>query len=130
MKNTKVTFWKSDFKEESIDWLMETLKAYAAKGIDDLGFGIQEAEGLGRSQVIADSDGLGQYLESYMNGIKEFHGNSKATDPKYANLRSQCYYKLAEMVNKRQIRIECTEEQKERIKDELGVIRALYLDDP
>ena len=33
MKNTKVTFWKSDFKEESIDWLMETLKAYAAKGI-------------------------------------------------------------------------------------------------
>ena len=92
--------------------------------------GIQESEGLGRSQVIADSDGLGQYLESYMNGIKEFHGNAKATDPKYANLRSQCYYKLAEMVNKRQIRIECTEEQKERIKDELGVIRALYLDDP
>lgn len=91
---------------------------------------LQESEGLGRSQVIADSDGLGQYLESYMNGIKEFHGNAKATDTKYANLRSQCYYKLAEMVNKRQIRIECTKEQEERIKDELGVIRALYLDDP
>ena len=101
-----------------------------AKEIEEDLKGIQEAEGLGRSQVVADSDGLGSYLESYMEGIKEFHGNTKATDPKYANLRSQCYYKLAELINKRQIRVECTPEQAERIKDELGVIRSLYLDDP
>jgi hypothetical protein len=91
---------------------------------------LQAETGVGRSQIVADSDGLGQYLESYIKGIKEFHGNAKATDPKYANLRSQCYYKLSEMVNNRSIRVICSDEQQERIKDELGVIRSMFIDDP
>lgn len=91
---------------------------------------LQAETGVGRSQIVADSDGMGQYLESYIKGIKEFHGNARATDEKYANLRSQCYYKLAEMVNNRAIKVVCSEEQQERIKDELGVIRAMFIDDP
>ena len=91
---------------------------------------LQAEAGVGRSQMIADSDGLGQYLESYIEGIKEFHGNARATDDKYANLRSQCYYKLAEMVNNRLIKVVCSDDQQEKIKDELGVVRSMFVDDP
>lgn len=81
------------------------------------------ANAVGHSRTIADSDGLGAYLESYLNGIKEFHGNEKASDKEYQNLKSQCAFKLAELVNDRKMKIICSEEQKERIIEELGCLR-------
>jgi len=59
------------------------------------------------SRTVADSDGLGQYLQSFITNIRAFHGGSSAVNSMYANLRSECMYKLAEMVNKRQIFIDC-----------------------
>lgn len=82
-------------------------------------------ESVPRSQTIADSDGLGAYLESYLTGIKEFHGGAQAIDKiEFANLKSECGYKLAEYVNKREIKIICTMEQRERIVQEMGVLRS------
>lgn len=82
------------------------------------------SDGVGRSRVVADSDGLGAFLESYINGIKEFHGGATAVDStKYANLKSECAYKLAEVINKRSLKIICTKEQEELIKEELGVLK-------
>lgn len=82
-----------------------------------------------RSRIVADSDGLGFYLESYLNGIREFHGNAKPFDGKrYSNLKTECAYKLAELINKRMIRIVCSEEQRDLIVQELGVLKALHLD--
>jgi phage terminase large subunit len=82
-------------------------------------------EGVPRSQTVVDSDGLGAYLESYLTGIKEFHGGSSAIDNvEYANLKSECGYKLAEMVNKRLMRIICDADTEELIKEELGVLKA------
>jgi phage terminase large subunit len=79
---------------------------------------------IGHSQVIVDSDGLGAYLESYLKGIKEFHGGAQAVDKKeYVNLKSECGYKLAEIVNKRAMRIVCTEAQKQRIIEELSILK-------
>jgi hypothetical protein len=80
---------------------------------------------VGRSNTIADSDGMGAYLESYLTGIKEFHGGSKAiNDKEFANLKSECGYKLAELINTRSIRIICTEQQQQAIIQELGVLKA------
>lgn len=79
--------------------------------------------GTPRSRVIVDADGLGSYLESYLNGIVEFKGNMAATDPLYNNIRSQCYFKVAEKINKSEIRISCSKEQEERLKDELGTLK-------
>jgi len=81
-----------------------------------------------RSKVVADSDGLGAFLVSYLNGIKEFHGGGKANDAEYANIKTECAYKLAELVNKRQIKVICTEEQKARIIEELGVLKSDSVD--
>ena len=83
---------------------------------------------VGRSNVVADSDGMGSYLESYLTGIIEFHGNGKATDIAYANIKAECAYKLAEKVNKREIHITCTPEQKQRIMSELGALKAKDID--
>jgi len=94
---------------------------------EDMG-GLIKSSGVGRSRAVVDSDGLGSYLSSYLVGIKEFHGGAAATDGKYYNLRSECYYKLAEMVNKRLIYVKCTEEQAEEIKKELEVVKAEDVD--
>ena len=87
-----------------------------------------ERTGTGRSRTIADSDGMGAYLESYLKGIQEFHGGATALDKEYFNLRSQCYYKLAEVVNKREMKVVCSPEQAERIKEELEVVKAESVD--
>lgn len=84
--------------------------------------------GIPRSMTIVDSDGLGQYLESYLIGIKEFHGGSRPINPEYDNLKSECAFKLAELINLRQIRIICSEAQKERIIDELSVLKQDHID--
>lgn len=81
-----------------------------------------------RSLTIVDADGIGGYLESYLTGIKEFHGGGRPIDPRYGNLRDECYFKLAEMINQRKIRIICTPEQRERIMDELGALKQADID--
>jgi phage terminase large subunit len=81
------------------------------------------------SKTVVDSDGMGQYLESYLNGIKEFHGGGKAMKlEEFANLKGECGYKLAEVCNKRLIKIICTEEQKQRIIEEMGVLKSKDVD--
>lgn len=78
-----------------------------------------------RSRTVVDSDGMGAYLESYLTGIKEFHGNARAQNAtEFANCKTECAYKLAELINKRTIRIICTEEQRELIMQELGELRS------
>lgn len=86
---------------------------------------LMQAKEIGRTQTVADSDGLGAYLESYLTGIKEFHGGSAAVDKEeYANLKSQCAYELAAKINNREIFIQCNSQQKEIIIEELGVLKA------
>lgn len=81
-----------------------------------------------RSMMVADSDGLGAYLESYLNGIREFHGGNRPINPEFDNLKSECAFKLAEMINNRLIRIVCNDAQRERIKKELSVLKQDHID--
>lgn len=86
-------------------------------------------EGIPHTKMVADSDGLGSFLESYLKNIKEFHGGAQANDKKtYANLKSECAYKLAEVVNKSEMLIICSDEQQQKIIEELGVLKALDVD--
>lgn len=90
---------------------------------------LMKKEFVSRSNVIADADGLGAYLSSYLNGINEFHGGASAYDKdNFANLKTECAYKLAEKINNRQIKIVCTDEQREQIMEELGVLKADNID--
>lgn len=75
--------------------------------------------GVRRSQIVADSDGLGAYLSAYLTGIKEFRGGERAFSSQYRNLKSECAYKLAEFINAGRLRIVCTPEQQAEIAEEL-----------
>lgn len=85
-------------------------------------------KGVSRSNTVADSDGMGSYLSSYLKGIKEFHGGGSAYDKEFANIKAECAYKLAEKINARSIHIICSPEQRERIIEELGVLKAESVD--
>lgn len=70
-------------------------------------------EHIGRSRIVVDSDGLGGMgVADYLKGCVRFHGGAKAVvqdgdkGPNFGNLRSQCYYLLAELVNGRHIGID------------------------
>jgi hypothetical protein len=74
------------------------------------------------TSIVADSDGLGAYLESYIRNIKTFHGGSKAPHGKeFGNLKDECAFKLAEMINNKKIWIKCSQVQTERIKKEISM---------
>jgi hypothetical protein len=91
---------------------------------------IAEQEQIPHSNILVDSDGLGNYLESYLNNIKEFKGGNTPTDKeKYLNMRSECYFKLSEYVN--QAKIFINEENidiREEIKVELSSIKRDKID--
>jgi len=80
-----------------------------------------EAE-VANTSIVADSDGLGAYLESYIKDIKTFHGGKTALHPLvYGNLKSECAFKLAEIINNKRIYIKCTPQQADRIKKEVSM---------
>lgn len=74
------------------------------------------------SRIVADVDGLGNYLESYIKNIKEFRGGTAAVNKKdYDNLKSECAWALAKKINNREIYIKCNQEQEEAVKREISV---------
>jgi len=82
---------------------------------------LKDSKGVGNSNIVADSDGLGAYLESYINNIKTFHGNTTPKNKKeFNNLKSECAFKLAELINNREIKIICSQFQQEEIKKEIS----------
>lgn len=88
----------------------------------------QQRYAVPHSMTVVDADGLGSYLSSYVRGIVEFHGGAAAyASDKFANIKSECGFKLAEIINQRQIHIICTEEQRKRATEELECLRVANL---
>jgi len=72
------------------------------------------------TNIVADADGMGNYIESYIENIKAFHGNQTAIDKQYMNIKSECGFKLAELINRGEIKMICTTDQQESIKEEIA----------
>lgn len=80
-----------------------------------------------RNNMIVDEDGVGGGVKDYLQCIG-FVNNSKPIKVKgkeenFTNLKSQCYYKLAEIINRNEIYIDCNEIQERYITEELEMIR-------
>lgn len=86
--------------------------------------------GVAKSHIIVDDDGVGGGVVDQV-GCKGFVNNSSPLpNPKtfenenYRNLKSQCYYMLAAMVNDRKIFVECEDEDlKEALTEELEQVK-------
>lgn len=80
------------------------------------------------SNVVYDADGLGQGLSGFTR-YYEFHNGAKAKNGEnYFNLKSQCYYKLADKVNEGQLYIH-QEEHRDEIVEELEQVKRDKMDE-
>ncbi len=109
----------------AIDKINEVL---VSKKIHDL----RMKYGIPISNVIYDADGTKLFVRNsaksgHLKGAIQFRNNSK-TDENYANLKTHCYFKLADMVNKGDIYITDTSHKEQLIK-ELEHINKKPLDD-
>jgi hypothetical protein len=74
--------------------------------------------------IIIDEDGVGGGAKDYLR-CQGFVNNARPLkNENYQNLKTQCYYKLADLINKAQIGITCNDiSQKNNIIEELEQVR-------
>lgn len=103
---------------------------------------IRMRHGVGKSDVIVDSDGLGSGVEDF-GGFKGFVNNARPLpDPinptrdrkgtiqpeNFDNMKSQCGYRMAEIINNGGLYLECDDWMKELIIQELEQVKQKELD--
>lgn len=94
---------------------------------------VMDHYGVSVRNTLVDSDGVGGGCRDIL-GCEEFLNGSKALEVKgkaenFANLKSQCYYKLADMINERKIYVNCDNlETKEKLSEELEQVRLKDVD--
>ena len=76
------------------------------------------------TNIIVDEDGVGGGVKDYMR-CRGFVNNSRAIKGEnYQNLKTQCYYKLSNLINEGQIGIDCLDiNTKNYIIEELEQVR-------
>jgi len=121
------------------------VKAYKKQTLDVTGALIEDARyrmQIGHSDVIVDEDGMGGGVVDFLkfkgfvnnsraipspNGPRDVKGNLIAEN--FDNLKSQCYFRLAERINKNNLYLECqTDEVKQLIIEELEQVKQKSLD--
>lgn len=86
-------------------------------------------DGIARSLAVVDADGIGSFVSSYLPNVKEFHGGAAPHDKRYNNIKSECAFILADLIQRRAIRIVgATYEQQEAIKAEIAVLKQENID--
>ena len=90
---------------------------------------IQQREGVRLSNIIVDEDGVGGGAKDILR-CKGFQNNSKAVrGENYQNLKTQCYYKLADLINRGQIGVSTNDIKfKELIIQELEMVKRTNID--
>jgi hypothetical protein len=79
------------------------------------------------SRCLADEDGVGGGVVDNCK-IKGFVNNSKAINSQYYNLKTECGYKLAEVIDKMYFEADISDEEKERIQIELAWLKTFDRD--
>ena len=79
------------------------------------------------SNILADEDGIGGGVVDHLR-CKGFVNNSKAFNPTYQNLKTECGYKLAEIAYEIWIKCDLPEKEIEMIRHELTMLRTYESD--
>lgn len=86
--------------------------------------------GISNRNIVIDSDGVGGGVVDYIKGSYDFINNSKALQGEnYQNLKTQCYFKLAEKINNEELMVLNYDIGiKEKIIQELSIIKRKDID--
>jgi len=125
---TVLTLWHG-FRAE-IFWKVKADTSEVAKWVIE----VAEENGVRRSNIIIDEDGVGGGVLDQIKGAKGFMNGSKAIQPKeaefdetlklnYANLKTQCYFVLAKLAREGKIQIDCDDECRELLTEDLEQIK-------
>lgn len=116
---TVIIVWDG-FRIISIHTMAKNKITEAADKIND----IRRHHEIPRSNIVIDDDGVGGGVVDMLPGSVPFIANKKAivTGKNYANLKSQCYFILAEKINNAEIYIE-SDEYTEQIIEELEQVK-------
>lgn len=120
------------------DGLRCTITQYTKQSVTEVAELIREHQrrnSIGQSNTIADEDGVGGGVVDILK-CKGFVNNSRALinpitfkDENFANLKSQCYFKLAEYINEGRIYIDCKDIKiRESIIQELEQVKQHNMD--
>jgi len=75
------------------------------------------------NQISYDADGVGLYLSQHFPSAKEIHNGGKPRKvDAYKNLKTELYFKLAELMEKGMVKI-ATDKYRKEIEEELAVIK-------
>jgi len=120
-----ICVWKGMVVEELV-----TKDKTSADNVEKLIRALVGKYNISKRNVVIDSDGVGQYLSHYMKGVQPFINNGKPLNGEnYKNLKTQCFYKLAEQINMGNIWIKCNDiELRNKIIEELEVVRRKNID--
>ena len=76
-----------------------------------------------RQNIVVDTDGLGAWVADQLRGCYNFHNASSPIkteqEERFGNLKTQCYFKLREKAEKREVRINADGEIKDLLCQEL-----------
>ena len=96
---------------------------------------LQQEHQVPTSNIVVDEDGVGGGCVDLISGCKGFVNNSSPlenpvtrTKENFDNLKSQCYYKLAQLVNDNKIYINADGKQKQMIIEELEQVKQKSVD--
>lgn len=89
--------------------------------------GFQRLFDVNNNNIIVDEDGLGGGVKDYLK-CKGFINNSrpvklKGKEENFSNIKSQCYWKLAEMINQNLLQVDCDEHIEKLLSQELEWVR-------
>lgn len=109
---------------------IHTMDISLTNEIVDLIKGLKIKFNISNKNVVIDGDGVGGGVVDYLPGCVDFINNSKALkDENYQNLKTQCYFKLAEKINNDELNIfNWTIDIRDRITSELALIRRKNVD--
>ncbi len=99
-----------------------------ANEVTDLLKALSEKHKVMRSNIVYDADGLGSFLRGYLAGAKPFNNGAKPIkDQVYKNLKTECGYAFAKLVNDGGIYISCELDKTKLIK-EMECLQSYNLD--
>lgn len=104
-------------------WRLEKIYTFTKLKADEIENKLRELAEfhcVARSNIVYDADGLGMFLKGYLRGAKAFHNGGQVQGREnYANLKTQCSYRIAEKFNSNEIYINCDLKFKEDLEEEI-----------